>query len=499
MSRPPKPKHQSPIQAAVSSWLDSLPPTLMNALVDRLRNTHIKDDNDIRQLLLSCAPKRWVVYEPMVLLPSGSFSGQPWPVLFSSLTGAQRVSLWTGILGRLSPSNSRPPLTHLAINEGIPLHLAESPDRPRRKAAGAADENENLLRAPTNLHPLHGDFGPLPSPSSPEKLAADLTTADLSAALWVSTTQNGLVQTWAPAHTMFSRGNIKEKARLLSFHSPPSASASPLPSSSSSSSASSPHRFLPPHLAYQRRRATIKPEHTTTTPSRQGTAAAAAGAAEKWAIDLYAGIGYFAFSYARLGMRVLCWEVSPWSVEGLRRGAERNGFSVRVITTTTITTPSFSSYRSSSPAETDSVEIWATTAEQIVVFFEDNALAAGRIAAARRRGWVGDVVHVNCGFLPSSEGVWRDALGMMAGRGWLHLHENVGVGDIEARKGEVQGLFDGWIEAEGEEQEEEEEDKGAKEGVEAEVEHVELVKTYAPGVWHCVFDVFINKRSSAVQ
>jgi tRNA wybutosine-synthesizing protein 2 len=24
---------------------------------------------------------------------------------------------------------------------------------------------------------------------------------------------------------------------------------------------------------------------------------------------------------------------------------------------------------------------------------------------------------------------------------------------------------------------------------EVEVEHVELVKTFAPGVWHCVFDV----------
>ena len=25
-----------------------------------------------------------------------------------------------------------------------------------------------------------------------------------------------------------------------------------------------------------------------------------------------------------------------------------------------------------------------------------------------------------------------------------------------------------------------------------EVEHVELVKTFAPGVWHCVFDVHIQ-------
>jgi tRNA wybutosine-synthesizing protein 2 len=51
------------------------------------------------------------------------------------------------------------------------------------------------------------------------------------------------------------------------------------------------------------------------------------------------------------------------------------------------------------------------------------------------------------------------------------------VRDIEARKGEVQGLFDGWKE----------------EGKEGRVEHVEMVKTYAPGVWHCVFDVCITR------
>jgi tRNA wybutosine-synthesizing protein 2 len=97
-----------------------------------------------------------------------------------------------------------------------------------------------------------------------------------------------------------------------------------------------------------------------------------------------------------------------------------------------------------------------------------------------------EVVHVNCGFLPTSEPVWRDAWGMvLGGEGWLHLHENIGVADIEARRGEVQGMFDRW----GAEEEQQERRKMAV------VEHVELVKTYAPGVWHCVFDVFITTRS----
>ncbi|KAK6858721.1 S-adenosyl-L-methionine-dependent methyltransferase [Apiospora arundinis] len=83
---------------------------------------------------------------------------------------------------------------------------------------------------------------------------------------------------------MFRRGNIKEKARVLSFHEP-------------------------------------------TDPSLHHRAMSLGELCNKWAVDMYAGIGYFVFSYAELGMRVLCWELNPWSVEGLRRGALANGWS----------------------------------------------------------------------------------------------------------------------------------------------------------------------------
>jgi tRNA wybutosine-synthesizing protein 2 len=447
----------------------------LDSLVDRLiTDTGVNSTNDAKQLLLARAPKRWVVYEPMVLLPSGSFSAQPWPALLSSLTSAQKEPLWTAILARLSPVNAKPPLTHLAINEGIPLHLTQSPDEQRQEGEAHdenKDEKENLLRAPTNLQPLYGDFGALPSssPSSPP------TSADFTSALWVSTTQNGLVQTWSPLHTMFSRGNIKEKARLLSFHSPNTTTSSLTP-------------------AQQQRRTMLNPQGSAQAQAQAKVQrrVVAPGKKEKWAVDLYAGIGYFVFSYARLGMRVLCWEVNPWSVEGLRRGAERNGFSVRVIIPPSSTPAAGVGGNSSGEIGLEDDDIITASTEQIIVFLEDNALAAGRIAAARRQGWAGEVVHVNCGFLPSSEGVWRDAFGMVDRQGWLHLHENVGVQDIDARKGEVQGIFDRWrTEDDGNERQEGRE-------AEVEVEHVELVKTYAPGVWHCVFDVFI-KRSSAVE
>ncbi|KAK1761086.1 S-adenosyl-L-methionine-dependent methyltransferase [Echria macrotheca] len=380
----PKPsrKPENPISVAVSSWLTTLPES------DQKLNT---------QELVSLAPKRWVVYPPMLLLPSGSFTSGPWPSLLASLPSEHTARLWTALLAAVSTKTVV--LTHLAVNEGIPLHL--QPPEPEAITA----EKENILRSPSSLRLLHGDFGPSvaenPVPSQ----------ADLDAALWVSTRQNGLTQVWAPRWTMFSRGNVKEKARLL-------------------------EQFPP-------------------SPSDKS----------KWAVDLYAGIGYFVFSYARLGLRVLCWELNPWSVEGLVRGARANGFSVRVVTDLLSSPNGF--------AEWD---------EQIIVFLQDNAHAAPTVQSVRAAGVKLEVVHVNCGFLPSSSGSWRAAWEIQRGSGhdgWLHLHENVGVADIERRRGEIQGLVDRWCDG----------PTG-----EARVEHVERVKTFAPGVWHCVFDVYAGGK-----
>jgi len=69
---------------------------------------------------------------------------------------------------------------------------------------------------------------------------------------------------------------------------------------------------------------------------------------------------------------------------------------------------------------------------------------------------------------------------MLGERGWLHLHENVGVDDVKGREKEIEELFRGWMN-------EENDYRNVK------VDHVEFVKTFAPGVWHCVFDVYISK------
>jgi tRNA wybutosine-synthesizing protein 2 len=203
----------------------------------------------------------------------------------------------------------------------------------------------------------------------------------------------------------------------------------------------------------------------------------------KWAVDLYAGIGYFTFSYVKLGLRVLCWELNPWSVEGLRRGAEANGWTVQVIRGHDLTRAT----------ARDLVE----SAAQIILFEENNTEAGTRISELRRAcadegkdesgtgaGAI-DILHVNCGLLPTSEASWQCAWGIVRPRpvAWLHLHENVGATHIAERRGQIER----WFESRGR--------KGAGQP-NARVDHVEMVKTFAPGVWHCVFDLYIHYMST---
>ncbi|KAK1986227.1 tRNA wybutosine-synthesizing protein [Colletotrichum cereale] len=403
-----KPKPENPILAATRAWLLSLPP----------QTQPWRTSDELDTLLNQQTPKRFAIYEPMLLLPSGSFDKGLWRTLLGhpDITDENIRQLWDAILRDVSKTGSST-LTHLAVNEGIPLQTdARTEDEP------AADKGENILRTPGGLKILHGDFGP---PVNPAKPSAE----DFEAAFWVSTKQNGIYQTWAPRWTMFSRGNIKEKTRLLGFHS----------------------HTVPEAMSHRRRPASSLRKH--------------------WAVDLYAGIGYFTFSYAKLGLRVLCWELNPWSVEALRRGAVANGWRVRVVRDAELALPAAQ---------------LLTGDEQIVVFLQDNQKATDRIADIRASGTPVDILHVNGGLLPTSEPTWRPAWDMTAtspeGGCWLHLHENVGIRDIEPRRTDIQSLYEGWVAAES--------------GRTATVEHVELVKTYAPDVWHCVFDVHITRSNS---
>lgn len=389
--RPPKAKPASPIEVAIKLWVEALPIDLLQIIQATVHD------------LVFSSPRRWVVYPPMMLLPSGSFRDKWWRVLQSPVVASRHLELlWKFILEQVGKREGKGLLTHLAINEPIPLMK-------HANASGEEHNAENVCRTPSGLVMLYGDFGPSLDPyCTPSQ-------KDLDEAFWVSVKQNGIIQVWAPRYTMFSRGNVTEKQRLLDFHGPQRAVES---------------------------RAKSKEELRKET-----------------AVDLYAGIGYFVFSYVKMGMgRVLGWEINPWSVEGLRRGALANGWSVRVV------------------SHGDTLKVGD---EDITVLLEDNNKAGERIRAL---DGLGPICHVNCGLLPTSEMSWEMALGILSRDGWLHLHDNVGVRDILTRKEEVGEILRLRL-------------RNQKDDRELRIEHMETVKSFAPGVFHMVFDVYVYSQT----
>ena len=361
---------------SITQWLLDLPPELHSSLPISISQ------------LVSLTTASYTIYPPLLLLPPTTFTRPPWPDLIVTTMKPYLPALYLLLCRTLH-------VTHIALNAPIPLLSSPS----------TTNENPspNILRAPIALTPLHGDFGPphlVPSPSA-------FTTA-----FWVSTRQHSIYQTWVPLYTMFSRGNISEKARILAM-----------------------------------------PELSTEVLGYEPS--------ESSAVDLYAGIGYFAFCYAKRGVgKVFCWEISGWSVEGLRRGAEGNGWAVKIV---------------------EGEQRWEGGDEKLVVFKEGNRRAGERMKGMRGR--FPPVRHVNCGFLPSSEGSWETAVDVLdpVEGGWIHAHENIAVEDIEVRRAEVVSLFEGLVTK-----------NGAKQHRKVECQHLEKVKSYAPGVMHCVLDIYIG-------
>ncbi|KAL8669449.1 MAG: hypothetical protein Q9168_005955 [Polycauliona sp. 1 TL-2023] len=347
------------------------------------------------------------VYSPMLLLPSNFLSKSSMRGLLARHPQSSLPELWRLICRKLK-------VTHLAINKPIP---AKSPDV--SAASEGLGPEPNALRSPTNLMPVHGDFGEKNLPP---------TEGNFQRAFWVSTVQNDITQVWPPLYTMFSRGNISEKARLLRLLSPASGA------------------------------------DDSMEPSRSS------------AVDLYAGIGYFAFSYAKAGFdKVLCWELNGWSIEGLKRGAKKNGWTTKVY---------IGDDNESDSPRNDRQDEDEGLKERLLIFNESNRMAAIRIEKLRSR--MPPIRHVNCGYLPSSSDSWDVAVQVLDPwqGGWIHAHENVGVQDIDRRKSEIVDIFRELV------------DRCQAADVEAcrfhvACQHVEQVKAYAPGVMHLVFDFAI--------
>ncbi|EFE29764.1 uncharacterized protein ARB_03105 [Trichophyton benhamiae CBS 112371] len=406
--RRPRKKAVNPsVQRAVKLFIDNhLEPSFM-------LDNHIDLDG-----LLSSVSKRFTIYEPLLLLPPNFFNKSPqWESFISLLTDAQLQELYACIVEVFSPMG----ITHVAVNAPISLTTRIG--------------KENKVRGPTDLIPLYGDFGPM-IPSTDQNI--DPSETDLQQAFWVKTVQNSkITQVWAPLYTMFSRGNIVEKARILGLES----SFDGLN------------------------------EQQLCQPVQKISV-----------IDLYAGIGYFVFSYLKMGVaRVWAWELNGWSIEGLRRGCEANKWGIKIL-------------KMNNEGMVDGIDDLIEMVEddnlRVVAFHGDNTFAAGVMqgikAKMEARGAWKPIRHANLGLLPSSKDTWGTAISLIDPEmgGWVHVHENVNVHEIHEKRAAIvaefqriqskKNLIDGHASSE------------------VECVHVEEVKSYAPGVMHCVFDLNIQ-------
>jgi tRNA wybutosine-synthesizing protein 2 len=434
------------MRQAVKSWLDkhmSPPappsPTLLEGVSETTTTTAAAAEKLKDELLAAC-PRIYALCPPLLILSKSAFSEPIWKneALAPALTsGSAMLELYRAIVLAFG-------VTQLAKDGPVPLTM------PMLVAEGQDSLLPNRLRSPIGFQPLYGDFGehvghpspPLPPPSPPTSSSSPsmsppsssaLSSTELPPTLWVSVKQNGIFQCWAPLYTMFSRGNVAEKLRLLRQ---------------------------------------LESEKEVIVPD------------ESAAVDLYAGIGYFAFSYAKAGFaRVLCWELNPWSAEGMRRGAQMNKWA-------TTTLSAHKNIRGggggdndggscSPPAEETAKMLREAGNEKprIVIFEEDNVRARSAVSTLRHS--IPPVRHVNCGLLPTAQAVWRDAVDILDPGlgGWVHVHESIADADKEQRRDEIVRAF-----------------RAAAAPWPVQLRHFRAVKSYAPGVTHYVLGLHVGPQ-----
>lgn len=317
--------------------------------------------------LISRAPKKWSIYPPMVLFPPNSFDTEGWNELFRMKES--RTTFFKALILKIPAFNQ---VTHVAVNKPIIEH--------------------DIMRRPLHITPLHGDFGPEPT----QEMFENPSDTDFARAFWCTAVQNGIFQTWAPRYTMFSRGNVKEKKRLLD---------------------------------------TYRNLHDT------------------FVYDFYAGIGYFTLSYLKNGAIVFCWEINPWSVQGLMKSVSKNGYKYKLFT------PRCTLDRAT-------LDRCLRDGVSVFIFHESNEKAIERNAAVAPL----PVSHINMGLLPSSRSSWQyaqEVASASSSKTILHVHENVHISEFNELSRSLSEYYDG------------------------DILHLEKVKTFAPNIWHVVLDVLL--------
>ena len=319
-------------------------------------------------------------------------------------------------------------VTHIAINAPI---------------VSGSDQCQNVIRSPSGLLPVWGNFGP---PNLLDTGSVFPTEADFGAALWISTAQDrGVSQVWAPRWTMFSHGNLSEKRRILHHNTEVQ------------------HSVFGENAAEQVQRMQV--------------------------LDLYVGIGYFALCYLARGVsRVWGWDLNPWSIEGLRRGCEANAWRCAVLRVDETGECDESALRDLTTQLNDEQTTAPDNRLRCVAFVGDNKWACKVLKRIEHmcnkghegsRAFLAQFDHVNLGLLPTSSTSWPNAVDLVNDGGVLHIHENVQISDIDLKASEIGQSIGQLLQAH----------RGAGN---ARVVQVEQVKTYAPGVMHCVFDVHVS-------
>lgn len=393
----------NPLQHALNDSIGSLPSSSPAKAFFTAHTQELKQDS----------PKLYIVYHHLLLLPVNFPGHSKWVQFLEALRSNpnDEHNFYSSIACRMQ-------VTHIAKNEPIAAKTLDN----------AGTFSENLIRSPSNIQPLFGDFG-AELPAFPEYIPSK---QDFDEAFWVSTYQNGITQIWAPRYTMFSGGNVTEKARILD-----------LPSVKS---------------AVQQGR----------SDGRGCTA-----------VDLFSGIGYFAFSYAKAGVsKVLCWDLNPWSIEGLKHGAEANKWSCYHLVDVT------------KPERTmeDIITTFTDAAgreDKFVLFCETNELARDRVK--RVRDQIPPIRHVNCGMLPTTGEAWKTAIDIIDPDlgGWIHVHESLHAKDATSCAGPYIKLFQDHF------------NSFALDGtlpLQIKLENTFRVKSMGPRLWHHVFDFWIPAR-----
>ncbi|OWB81537.1 hypothetical protein B5S33_g154 [[Candida] boidinii] len=368
-------------------------------LLKYVKETDTDAENVLTDDVISILPSRWSLYPPLLLLPSNTFETDIWVSFVSKMGGATWVDEFYKLLLAKLTNNSNV-YTHIAINKPIV-------------------ENSNVMRVPVNLLPVYGDFGinlnhDKQNTEISEEILTSPTEQDFNKLFWCTSNQNGITQFWCPVFTMFSRGNIKEKIRILQ---------------------------------------TFK------------------NIENNYIIDLYSGIGYFTLCYLKKNCkRIFCWELNPWSIKGLVKGAIANKFKYMVT------------------YENEDLD-WSKFDDdtiRLVIFQESNEYAIDRfnqILKHKNNDYKIPITHINLGLLPSSKLSWPIASSLIKDfssaseknlKSQIHIHENVGVREL-----------DNFMEITTS-------DLTKINGQTVEPVHLEKVKTYAPDVWHIVGDFSIS-------